>query len=306
MLTKEQKKSRQSYVGASDVPKIIFGQAYTIFFQKMGLDHRTSMSEFAYAGSVLEEAVAKLFFEPYTGYKVRRLNAELRHEKYPWLGGHIDFRIANEKAGYEGKCRTAYVRQKWGRVEHNPREFSLDGKILNYTIPDMDEAKGFYVPRDEYYQVQTYLLWNKMFDWYVISTLLDGNTLLTRKILPNKEVQEEIIDKTRNFWECVKKRRTPKPTGFDSEMVNMNYQADVGTSIDLSDDLQLQDWFRQYDDMRADSKAVEEKKAEIKNWIITEKLKNNSSLVCLNRKISWNRKNNRFYMGTTGKGYING
>ena len=99
-------KIRQRYVGGSDAGAVVglnpYKSAYTLWAEKTGKIAPFEGNLTTEVGSYLEEFVAELFCRE-TGKKVRRKNAVLVSDQYPFACANVDRLIVGEKAFLEIK-----------------------------------------------------------------------------------------------------------------------------------------------------------------------------------------------------------
>lgn len=79
-------------------------------------------------GNRLEEAVAELFCEA-TGFKVRRVNETLFHDKHEFLAANIDRRVVGDDSILECKTTSAWNAKQW-EGEEIPQEYII--QCLHY------------------------------------------------------------------------------------------------------------------------------------------------------------------------------
>lgn len=101
---------RRHGIGGSDAAAIIgldkYTTPYSVWADKKGLLPEKEDTEAMRLGRDLEEYVA-MRFEEETGKKVRRKNAILQHEDFPFMLANIDREVVGEKAGLE--CKTTSI-----------------------------------------------------------------------------------------------------------------------------------------------------------------------------------------------------
>lgn len=99
---------RRNSIGGSEIGAILglnpWCSPYTVWALKSGLISEPEDNEAMRQGRDLEEYVAQRFAEK-SGYKVRRENAIVRNDDFPYIHANIDRKIIGINAGLE--CKTA-------------------------------------------------------------------------------------------------------------------------------------------------------------------------------------------------------
>ena len=157
-------------------------------------------SEAMRQGRDLEDYVAQRFTEA-TGLKVRRANAIYQSEEHPLLLADFDRLIVGQKAGLECKTVSPFSADKWA-----------DGKISAHYLAQVDH----------------YLAVSGFDCWYV-AALIFGRELVIHKIVTDKQVLSDLIDKEERFWtNHVVLQIPPAPNGCDcdTQQINQMYEVD--------------------------------------------------------------------------------
>ena len=144
--------------------------------------------------------VAQRFSEE-TGFKVRRANAIYQSEEHPLLLADFDRLIVGQKAGLECKTVSPFSADKWA-----------DGKIPAHYLAQVDH----------------YLAVSGFDCWYV-AALIFGRELVIHKIVTDKQVLSDLIDKEELFWtNHVVPQIPPAPNGrdCDTQQINQMYEVD--------------------------------------------------------------------------------
>ena len=140
-------------------------------------------------------------FTEATGLKVRRANAIYQSEEHPLLLADFDRLIVGQKAGLECKTVSPFSADKWA-----------NGKIPAHYLAQVDH----------------YLAVSGFDCWYV-AALIFGRELVIHKIVTDKQVLSDLIDKEELFWtRHVVPQIPPAPNGCDSDTqkINQLYEAD--------------------------------------------------------------------------------
>lgn len=189
---------RTKGIGGSDVGTILglnpYKSASQLFVEKLRLFPSGDADNVAaFMGDYMEDRVADLWTYYHadelefiknakTGNKTgkcHRVNAMLTNEKYPWLRGNIDRKITE-----------------------------LNGEKINGVL-ECKTINGFYakqfedgIPPQYYYQLQTYLLITG-YSFGQIALLVDGRNLVVEHFDADEQMQQEIIEKTKQFWDAI-------------------------------------------------------------------------------------------------------
>ncbi|PCI27634.1 hypothetical protein COB55_05410 [Candidatus Wolfebacteria bacterium] len=121
MLTEQQRITRQSGLGGSDIAAL-FGlspwiTAYELWLEKTGkisssYDVDNPVIE---AGNRLEPLIAR-WYEDVSGNKVHEITETLRHPDHPYLLAHIDRKVKGQSKILEIKFAMEFSRKKWGEA----------------------------------------------------------------------------------------------------------------------------------------------------------------------------------------------
>ncbi|WP_186824495.1 YqaJ viral recombinase family protein, partial [Bacillus licheniformis] len=109
--------ARRRGIGGSDVSAILglnkWKSPIQLYMDKIGESPlEDNESEAARLGNLLEDIVAQEFSRR-KGLKVKKRNAILQHEKYPYFLANVDRLIVGRKEGLECKTATVYKRDEW-------------------------------------------------------------------------------------------------------------------------------------------------------------------------------------------------
>lgn len=183
---------RKKGIGGSDVGAICglnkWKSPFAVYMDKLGLSEEREESQAAYFGKVLEDVVAKEF-SLRTGLKVKKRNAMLQHEKYPFMLANVDRLIVGQKVGLE--CKTV-------------SEF---GK---------DEWLGEEIPESYLLQCQHYMAVTGYESWW-IACLIGGNKFIYKEVKRDEELINYLIEIEKNFWvDHVEKQVPPEIDGSES------------------------------------------------------------------------------------------
>ena len=192
-------------LGASDVPAVLGFSEYespmskfdekttlspkpkfenlSMFLGKQAEDKNAEMWEY-WDGSV--EGMIKNFYSGNKVRRCRRLNAYVQNTKYKWLFVSLD-RVINKHT--------------WKGVEFG--EGTLE--LKNLSSYEADKWEGG-IPLKHLLQVQTQMAVCE-FDYGELAVKLDDRNYTVYQFEKNREICEQIIDQTHDFWQRVEKAR---------------------------------------------------------------------------------------------------
>ncbi len=189
---------RRSGLGGTDSAKVIgvstWGDAFTVFQEKMGLVAKPLDNPAMRVGRIMEPVIAKEFAEK---YKVELdKGCFLRDPKIDWLIGTTDYHLRGVRAGLDCK------------MPQSPRAIAKWGK------EDSDE-----VPLEYFSQAQHYLRLTGWDVWYLAAMLPaergGEDEVETRRYIiePDKEFIEMLVEECGAFWvNHIKAGIEPAPT----------------------------------------------------------------------------------------------
>lgn len=201
-LTEAQKEQRLNAITGSDAAVICgvskWGNIIDLWQQKLRLAVAEDISDkpFVKAGNYLEPVVAQWFSDE-TGKLCEVDTAFQVHKSIPFMAGNIDRRITGENAILE--CKTTSRDDNWGIAGDNTIPDHYLCQVAHYAaVCDVERA---------YIAV---LIRGSDFRWYTYDR--------------NQKLEELIIKKEREFWECVKNEVPPEPRTPD-EVISLYSQA---------------------------------------------------------------------------------
>lgn len=186
--------ARKMGIGGSDAGAILGLNPYSsptrVFLDKTGQAEPQADNYAMKIGRDLEDYVARLFTEE-TGKKVRRRNAMLINDSYPFAVANVDREVVGEKSLLE--CKTTS---------------KLDPQDLRDGI----------APDSYYCQCMHYLAVTGMERIYLaIQNLSDPKTFEILEITRNDETIESLMETEETFWnDYVKQNILPPPDGSDA------------------------------------------------------------------------------------------
>ena len=198
---------RRGYLGASDVPvvlgKNLFKTAFEIWEEKTGRVENTFTGNLATRIGHHCESLTAAEFNNRTLGRFEIFDPEDKQfdfKEWPVLKVRPDFLLTNKKTGEKLllECKTAF--KKGGQATW---------------------AKG--CPIDYYYQVQTQLL-AMGYERGYIAAITEGNDFFCYEIKADLEIQDEIINALKIFWDCVQQE---KPPAFSYENKKKEYKSEI-------------------------------------------------------------------------------
>lgn len=194
MSREEWLEARKMGIGGSDAGAILGLNPYSsptrVFLDKTGQIEEQEDNYAMKIGRDLEDYVARLFTEE-TGKKVRRRNAMLINDAYPFAVANVDREVVGEKSLLECKTTTAL----------DPRDL-LDGNA----------------PDSYYCQCMHYLAVTGMERCYLAILYLNNpKTFEILEITRNDDAIDSLMETESTFWnEYVQQNLLPPPDGSDA------------------------------------------------------------------------------------------
>ena len=258
---------RRKGIGGSDISVLMgvnpWKSPMDIWLEKTGefVGEETD-NEAMYWGNVLEDIVAREFTER-TGKKVRRRNAILQHEQYPFLLANVDRLVIGEKTGLECKTTNAFYQ-------------------------DTGQCPELY-----YVQAQHYMAVTGLLRWH-IAVLAGGQKFYNYEVCRSDEYVKEIIRIAGEFWGLVESGQPPEFDGSEAstKVLNRMYPQAGKEEKELPTD--AFGLIQQHEEAAEEEKAAKLRKDEAAN-----KLKglmgDAEKGFIYDRKVSWaNVKSSRF------------
>ena len=202
--------ARRRSIGGSDAAAIVglnpYSGPYTVWLDKIGKAEEKPETEAMRQGRDLEEYVAQRFTEQ-TGKRVRRENAILYNDAYPFAHANIDRRVEGENTILE--CKTS-------------------SKLKLHAFKDGNFPPAYYV------QCMHYLAVTEAQKAY-LAVLVLGEGLYVYDVERNEDEIKSLMAAEREFWDCVEKGIEPKVQGSaDADALASAYpEAEEGKSISL-------------------------------------------------------------------------
>jgi putative phage-type endonuclease len=214
-LTELQLQERMHYIGGSDASTICgvnpYGNIIELWQEKLGLKEIEDISDkpSIRAGNYLEPVVAQ-WFQDDTNKLVEIANKTFYHKTIPYMAANIDRRLTDEKAILE--CKTASRDDNWGADADN-------------TIPD------YYMCQLAHYCAVCDV------DLAYIAVLIRGSDFRWYTYHRNQKLEDMIIKKEKEFWDCVKNEIPPVPRTPD-EIISLYSQATDEEPLIIDEDIE--------------------------------------------------------------------
>ena len=251
-------KQRQSGIGGSDIAAICGLNQYKtpmqIWESKVNPVQDEETSQPAYWGTVLEEVVAKEYAKR-TGYKVQRVNTQMRHPDFNFAIANIDRAVINPDI-------SGNVRWKDGKLT---TDRILECKTANgFAAKQWGEAGSDQVPDSYLIQCQWYLgiTGASVCD---LAVLIGGQDFRIYTILRDDDLINDLLQQGAAFWELVKNNIAPDPVNYP-EAVKKWAISDPTLSVQ-ADDLLIDD-LEQIQSIKAQVKELEAQEDEIKARVV--------------------------------------
>lgn len=214
-LTELQLQERLSYIGGSDASTICgvnpWGNIIDLWQEKLGLKEIEDISDkpSIKAGNYLEPVVAQ-WFEDETQKPLEIAKETFYHKTIPYMAANIDRLVKGEKAILE--CKTAGRDIGWG----------ADGENI---IPD------YYLCQVAHYVATLDL------ERAYIAVLISGSDFRHYVYERNAKLEEMLIKKEREFWDCVTNQTPPEPRTTD-EVLSLYNQATEEEPLIADEDIE--------------------------------------------------------------------
>lgn len=273
MITDEQKKISDQYIGGSSIAAVLgisnFKTQLQLWAELTGMVPREEIGHKMQVrlGNKMEAVVAEIFTED-TGKKLHRVNETFTHDRYSYLVGHIDRRVVGERAIVEIKAVSAWSREQW-----------KDGKA----------------PQEYLAQLMWYLGLTSTPVGYLIA-LIGNQELAIVPVAFDKEIYEQMVEKAVRFWEdfVIPKVMPMEVTKDDGSTLYSIYPiSDPNRDLILSDEVNIK--IEQINSMTQDKIALEEQIEKNKNEI-KALLGDAESGRTNNWRIQWKTQNKKEYV----------
>lgn len=260
--------SRRNAVGGSDAAAIIglnaHSSPYTVWLDKLGRIQPKEETEAMRIGHDLEEYVARRFTEA-TGKRVRRRNAILYNDAYPFAHANVDREVIGENAILE--CKTT--------------------NVLN-----LHKFKGGSYPANYYVQVVHYMAVTGAKKAY-IAVLVLGQGFYWFEVMRDEDEIVALMNAEREFWNHVTDETEPPLTGIDADIDAFTGQhpQSNGQSIQL---FGRESTMRRYLEIKEQIKSLE-KQGEQLAAVIKQELGDNEQGVDGEHTATWKTQTRTFF-----------
>lgn len=225
---------RRKSLGGSDIAPILdvspFKTKYEVYEEKVnGIQNDLSQNNSVVWGNLLESVVAKRY-EQVTGDKIYFPEEKYTHKDYPFLTGHPDALLLDEKVGLEIKTASERNKHLWGD--------SGTTEIPEYYYPQIIH----------YMSVLDYDRWD-------LAVLIGGNDFRIYSFERDRGAEDAINEQSVKFWEeHIVKRVAPPVSSYDSNMCNFFKKKYAGVNGEI---VQLDDSFIElFDDYEALGRVI--------------------------------------------------
>ncbi|MBO7670350.1 MAG: YqaJ viral recombinase family protein [Oscillospiraceae bacterium] len=202
---------RRKSIGGSDAAAIVglskWSSPYSIWAEKTGRLPEAEDTEAMRIGRELEEYVAQRWCEA-TGKRVRRRNAIIKNELYPFAHANVDRLVVGEAAGLE--CKTT-------------------------STLDVKQFRGVDFPEKYYAQCVHYMAVTGASRWY-LAVLVFGRGFFTYVLERDQAEIDALMAAEETFWgEYVATDTAPPPDGTDAttDAITTIYAETAGGSAEL-------------------------------------------------------------------------
>lgn len=188
MITDKQREERKLGIGGSDMPIIMglssYKTPYQLYLEKTGIiETSNEMTNPQYWGSILENIIREEFS------KRNNVNIEtpdtIIHPFNDFLRANIDGYIPEWNAVLEVKCASSFMVNEWGE----------DGSDV--------------IPMPYLVQVAHYCAVTNA-DCAYIAVLIGGNDYREYKYIRDLELESQVLDAAKKFWDCVQQKTPPE------------------------------------------------------------------------------------------------
>lgn len=253
-------KGRMAGIGGSDVAAILgvspYKSPYMLWLNKTGREEsKSSQSEAAHFGNMLEEVVAKEF-QRRNGLKVQRVNKQLTVPNEPWVIGNIDRAVINPKI-------SGNVRFKDGALT---TDMILECKTASEYMSSLFGEEGTDLVPDYYLTQCMWYLFITGAKICFLAVLIGGNKYRQYRIERDDELIDSIFKQAKSFWvHNVLADNPPEATTFDD--VNHRWSKHiVGKQVEA--DSKILAFSKELVRVKATIKKLEEHSDEIQLEIV--------------------------------------
>lgn len=263
---------RQGGIGSSDAATAVGLNPYKsqleLWMEKTGRqdllpqEDPNDESSPMYWGTLLEPIVAAHYTRR-SGHKVRRINAVLQHPIHPWMRANIDREVTGAPDVQILECKTAGI---------NGARLWRDG------VPEYVQLQVMH---------QLAVTGKQAAD---VAVLLGGQELQVHRIERDDVLIVQLIELEARFWRLVETDTAPPADGSDSADLALRclYPRDIGSVLDLSDDLEMSGVFSDLLAVRQTLDTQLKLEAQLKQRI-QQRMADASTVVFETGEITWKR-----------------
>lgn len=263
---------RKKYIGGSDAGAIVgldeYKTPYSLWAEKTGKTEGFGGNISTKVGTYLEELVAKMFTEE-TGKKVRRKNATLVNDQYPFACANVDRFLVGERSLLECKTSTS--------------------------LPVMKKIRGGEYPERWYCQMTHYLAVTGL-DKAYLAVLINNREFKVYELERDEDEIKALMDAEAEFWTHVENDTPPAFTGLDpdSEALKVVYRE----GYDNAEAVQLVGRESDIENLLALKAQKKELDKSIKYYeqVLQGDLKSNEYGVCGNYSVTWKTQTRAAHM----------
>jgi putative phage-type endonuclease len=241
MLTEEQKQKRKNGIGGSDVAAICglnpYKSAIDVYFDKILDKDEDIKNDNIWWGNELESVIVKKYLDTFP-QKITFPDTKIDAE-YPFLLANVDG-LLEDGAILEAKNVGIHASKKWGQ------QFTDDIPIPYY-LQIAHYARIFKAP------------------YAHIAAYFGGSDFRIYEYIPNRKIEEMIVDKCTNFWENHVLKRIPPPISDYKDQVKVWHTAMKDSAKEVSSDIMLT--IKQLNEHQQNIKQLEKKSEELKSSI---------------------------------------
>jgi len=223
-------------------------------------------------GTVLEPIVAEQYALR-TGFKVRRVNAVLKHPSKPWMLANLDREIVGQSDVQVLECKTAGIN---------------GARLWREGVP-------------EYVQIQVMhqlaVTGQKAAD---VAVLIGGQQLEIHRIERDEAMIEKIALLEQHFWSFVERDIPPPADSSDSasQALRWLFPSDKSKTVDFSQDLALSTAFDQLVSVRAEIAKLGDEEALLRHQI-QQAMGSASVATFHNGRVSWKQSKSSLRLDTS-------
>lgn len=263
---------RRNGIGSSDAAAAVGLSPYKsqlqLWMEKTGRDDLfapidvNDESTPLYWGTLLEPIVAAHYTKR-SGNRVRRVNAVLQHPDYPWMLANLDREVVGVPEVQILECKTAGIQGAW---------LWKDG------VPEYVQLQV---------QHQLAVTGKRAAD---VAVLIGGQELQIHRIKRDALLIERLIQLEEVFWGYVQSDVAPPVDGSDSadKALRCLYPNDVGSTLDLSHDLEMSAVFSDLMAVRQQLETQLQLEALLKQRI-QQRMEDASKAVFETGNVTWRR-----------------